>query len=383
MSNHDYERVKQEKEAIEEFLTSYFPPSIDSDAGLFEDSLSTNEQKEIDALVEEVDENFDGFKGILGLALDFLMVAEGISQHDGRVADFEPDLEFSDIFERYEQASTAATLTLRVDSERFGIRSVHEEVTDLFREDLRRTNFPSAAPHYTGEWRRFEEMLVISFRLSRRGRYEAGQRLFNLGLRRLEAKSFLTRDPPFPDVFKRVWADYERADPDEEAGSAYQALAYGYVEAEWPHLSLRASKLRTGSSRQNRYGDIDGYYGPDLMISVEVKDKTIDKSNVQAELGIMMELAENTTAIAIALCKAITDPAENTLEESGVECLTDDDIQSELTTWDYHKQNRALQGAIHYLTNVEENPKATQRLLQYVSKVDPDNRALDHLIEED
>jgi hypothetical protein len=164
---------------------------------------------------------------------------------------------------------------------------------------------------------------------------------------RLEAKSFLTREPPFPDVFKQVWTDYERADREEEAGSAYQALAYGYVEAEWPHLSLRASKLRMGSSRQNRYGDIDGYHGPDLMISVEVKDKTIDGSNVQAELGIMTKLAENTTAIAIALCRAITDPAERTLEEAVVECLTDDDIQSELRTWDYHKQNRALQGAIH------------------------------------
>jgi hypothetical protein len=73
MDHEDYERAKQEKEAIEQFLSAYFPPSINADAGLFEGDLSAEEQNEIDAFVEKVDENFDGFKGIHVLDIDFLM----------------------------------------------------------------------------------------------------------------------------------------------------------------------------------------------------------------------------------------------------------------------------------------------------------------------
>jgi hypothetical protein len=34
---------------------------------------------------------------------------------------------------------------------------------------------------------------------------------------------------------------------------------------------------------------------------------------------------------------------------------------------------------IHFLTNIEENPDATQRLLKFIEVVDPENEALAHL----
>lgn len=369
--------TEHEKEIINEFLSQYFRSEYVHDAS----KIESDEESEIESLIERANDLFGNSKGTLGLALDFLIVAEQISQKDTYLSGFDPDLDEESIMERYDQAATKATLTLKYDGESFGIRPVHEKVIDCFHDDLRRTNFPSAAPHHTGEWNRYTDLLERSFRLSRTGRYEASQRLFELGLERLEQKTHITRDTPFPQPFLQVLEEYPRKHADEEAGSAYQAFAYGYVKAEWPHLSLSASKLRTGSSRQNRYGDIDGFVGPDLMVSVEVKDKTINRSNVRSEFDIMIDLAENTETIAIALCKDVQDTAQQILEEADVKIITDDDLRIQLQTWDYHKQNRALQGMIHFFANIEENPEGTQRILRFIKDIDPENTALAHLDE--
>jgi len=369
------DRTSTEETAINGFLAEYFPGAFEYD----ETTVSKTEQNVIDAWIDEIEDEFPSAKGYLGLAIDFLMIAEELSKVDAWLCEFDGGVQKNEIFDRYDQKTTAATLTLEYEGETAGIRPVHEDITDLFREDLQRTNFPSAAPHYTGEWERYDSWLVTSFKLSRAGRYEAAKRLFDIGLDGLETKTHATRNPPYPEPFKTVFEEYPRKADEEEAGSAYQAMAYGYVKAEWSHLSITASKLRTGSSRQHRYGDVDGFYGPDLMISVEAKDKPIDSTNLKGELGTMIELAEETTAIAIAMCRDVSDDARSTLSEAGVEIITDADIRWQLRTWDYHKQNTALQGMVHFLANIEENPAAVDRLLTFVKDVDSENTALAHL----
>ena len=381
-------RADHEDEAIEAFLTSHFPdPYLKdqadlSDYGDSDDEISDAERGVIDALLSEAGAQFVSSKGTLGLAIDFVVLAEELAKHDDWVAGFDPDITVDDILDRYDSMAKSS-LTLKRGDVREGIRTFHNELIELFREDLNRTNFPSSPGHHTGEWERYDDMLELAFRLSRDGRYVAAQELFDIGLERLESSEYERRDPPFEDPFLKVVRDYGRKAPNEQGGSAYQALCYGYVKAEWSHLSLRASKVRTGSSRQQRYGDIDGYHGPDLMISVEVKDRVIDASNVSAELGTMMNVAENTTAIAIAICTEVSTEARQTLEETGVRVLDDADLERQLQLWDYHKQNRALHGMLHFFANIEENPDGVQRLLRFVSSVDPDNRVLDHLADSD
>ena len=91
-----------------------------------------------------------------------------------------------------------------------------------------------------------------------------------------------------------------------------------------------------------------------------------------------MVVAENTTSIAIAICRQVGDDAREILEERDVE-VVDDDLAEQLRLWDYHKQNRALQGMVHFLANIEENPDAVQRLLQFIeSEADSSNPALAH-----
>ena len=387
-----YERLDAEQEAIEEFLSKYFPErygdegqetldEVDGSVESVRQEISSEENSEIEAIVDAVDAEFSTSKGSLGVAIDFLMVAEQLSRSDERLGGFQPDIDRRQLFSWYENAAKTS-LTLKHDGTRYSIRSVHNDVIDIFRSDLLRTNFPSSPGHHTGEWERYDHLLESSFRLSSEGRHEAAQRLFDLGLDKLAARSFDTREPPFTEPFKQILLNYKRKHPDEEGGLTYQALSYGYIRTKWSHLSFRASKVRTGSSRQHRYGDIDGYYGPDLMLSVEVKDKPIDDSNVHSEFEAMMDLAERTNVVVIGICRSVTDSAAATLSESGVEIITDADLEDELRIWDYHKQNRAVQGMIHFLSSIEEDPAATQRLLRFLDDVDPENPALAHLVDE-
>ncbi|GGN92833.1 hypothetical protein [Haloarcula pellucida] len=380
-----YERTEEEDAAIVDFLADYFPERYDgggqqslfADEGPSVEDFSDTELEEIETLVDSTESAFNSSKGILGLALDFLMVAEELSRADDRLEGFQPEIDRAQLFTWYDNGAKTS-LTLVHDS-RYSIRSVHNDVIELFRSDLLRTNFPSSPGHHTGEWERYDDLLESSFRLSSAGRHEAAQRLFDIGLDQLAARDFDTRDPPFPDPFKEILNDYPRKHPDEEGGLTYQALSYGYIRTNWPHLSFRASKVRTGSSRQHRYGDIDGYHGPDLMLSVEVKDKPIDESNVHAEFEAMMDLAERTNVVVVGICRSVTAEAEEILSASGVEILTDTKLEEELKFWDYHKQDRAVQGMLHFLSSIEEDPAAVQRLLQFVKDVDPENRAIVHL----
>lgn len=361
---------------VREFLTDHFPAEYDHD-----DTLIGNEEEgEIQSIVEAVSESFHDNVGKLGMALDFLVVAEKLSQVDDWVGGFDSEIDTEDVLDHYDTKDTN-TLTILYDGEQYGIRSVQNRVRDLFIYDLRRTNFPSSPGHHTGNWPDYSDLLDGAFRLSRSGRFEACVRLFELGTTELEEKRFETREPAFGDPFLEIVREYERSHPDENGGLAYQAITYGYVKAEWSHLSLRASKVRTGSSRQNRYGDIDGFLGPDLMVSVEVKDLVIDESNVESELGTVVQLSDSTTAVPIAVCREVSGAARDRLEGEGIEVVEDEDFESILRRWDYHKQNRAVQGTLHYLANIEENPDAVQRLLRFIEEVDENNRSLAHLIE--
>ncbi|THE64892.1 hypothetical protein D8Y22_09715 [Salinadaptatus halalkaliphilus] len=389
------EITDDEQKKVAEFLDNYFDGERDQRLLAYSeqdsDESTVDEADEIEELVARTRNLYDERgKGYLGLALSFILSVEDLSQSDPWLEEFHSDLNWEDdILPRYEQKGTdyhtgrnLDTLTIRFNDHEVGIRGQINDIGDFFHQTMSRTNFPNAPGHYTGNWGDHIEILESAFILSRAGRREAAERIIALGLNRLQSKDYPRREPAFSQPFLKVLNDYERTDDNEMGGLAYQAMVYGYATAEWPHLSLRASSVRTGSSRQHRFGDIDGYNGPDLMISVEAKDRVIDESNIDTELGTMMTLAERSTTISIAVCQKIEKDARETLQDEGVKVITDKDLRIQLRTWDYHKQNVALQGMVHFLEHIEENPTATRRLLRFIENVDPNNSALAHLDDE-
>ena len=123
---------------------------------------------------------------------------------------------------------------------------------------------------------------------------------------------------------------YKRKAKGENAGLTLQAIAYGYAKADRPFLSISVDKVRSGSSRQRRFGDVDGYDGIDLGLSIEVKDKNIKAENVQKELGTFMKKVKANRIRGLALVAAIEDDLRGRLAESDVTAVTVDEMKK---TW--------------------------------------------------
>jgi hypothetical protein len=57
----------------------------------------------------------------------------------------------------------------------------------------------------------------------------------------------------------------------ELTGTSLQGIAFGFLRADNPHLQIEIDKVRTGSKRLQRIGDVDGWEGARLAISAEAK----------------------------------------------------------------------------------------------------------------
>lgn len=333
---------------------------------------------------------------VLNLALDFAMVAQKIGVYDRRVNDFQEDLDEATLFARYPpEVSTPErnvnTLTFRVAykkptkkgevdaTKRIGIRPVEEALCDLFMA-ADRTGFTSGYIYNTGMWNRHKDLLVDCFKLSESGRYLLIQRLIDYGLARFPKNTFFGRDVPRPRLFEQVIADYPRsATGSENAGMVMQGIAYGYLKADRPHLSLVVDKSRTGSAKQRRFGDVDGYYGLDLEVSVEVKDDSVTAARVETELGQFARDVHHHRVQGLAFVTSVEPEARDWLARFGVAVQDVQTTLDRVRSWDWRKQDDAVHGLLHFLAHVEQKPEAVTRLLMFIRSRDPSHDALAYL----
>lgn len=363
-------------EIVDTFLDQYF-------SGVAAGELAPGEQALIDEVMQAVRTRFTRQKYVIGLVIDFAVVAQQLAELDPTAQPFRPDLEFTEIAEQYSivrerNGREANTLTLQYDGHTFGIRKIEEQVLRLFNE-LKRPSYPAAYVYNTGMWNKpeNERPLVIAFRLSSQGRLYLCRSLIEFGLQNLPQNNFFTRPVERVRLFEQIVREYPRvASKKENGGAVFQAIAFGYVTAQYAHLDVIADKVRTGSARQKRFGDVDGYMGLDLELSVEVKDMEINTVNLPKQLGSFLETMEQLQNVALVFVGAVTDEARTHIEGRGVHVLTQTDLLREVSRWDWHKQNRAVLGLLHQLAHVEQSPHAVQRLLSFIAEQDDQHDAL-------
>lgn len=143
------------------------------------------------------------------------------------------------------------------------------------------------------------------------------------------------------------------------------------------HLEIAVDKVRTGSSRQSRVGDVDGYYGLDLALTVEVKDFALTASNYERQLTAFLDkVRTNPSTVALVVAAEAEEVTRQALQTAGVAMLTISDLARIVVTWDWHKQDRAVHAVLHYLAHVEQNPVAVARLLDFVRQHHPAHASL-------
>jgi hypothetical protein len=372
-------RSEYEQSEIDRFLQVAFPEGFKPPA------LSSEEAAVLNSVEGPVKAAFSTMKYLLGLTVDFAMVAQQLAGVDGRAKAFQPKLTKDELFQRYQLVEVRGkkksnTLTLVYQDKGFGIRKVEELFFALI-HGMNRTSYPSAYVYNTGQWRKFEDILLGCFRLSESGRWQLCNDLIDYCLHALPEDRLFGRKTPRVYLFPRIINEYKRSAKGENAGLTLQAIVYGYVKADRPHLSLSVDKVRGGSSRQRRFGDVDGYYGIDLELSLEVKDREISQENLQKELGTFAKKVKYNRIAGLAIVKDLDDALRKGLSESGVTVLTLLQLYEDVLLWDWRKQDDAVHGMLHYLSHVEQNVFAVQRLLSFIKSLDAGHDSLAYVEE--
>ena len=103
-------------------------------------------------------------------------------------------------------------------------------------------------------------------------------------------------DPP---LFKMILEKFDmEAKKGEKTGAAFQGIVFGFIRADNPHLQVEIDKVRTGSKRLQRVGDVDAWEGERLAITAEAKQYVIEDKNV-SDLKAFTTEATRRGAIAI------------------------------------------------------------------------------------
>lgn len=368
-----YVRTEEERSEIETFVARKFGNLVVGHP------LPVEEQAAVEALLDHVEAHFEPVgRYHLGLAIDFVVLAELVD--GGESSDFEPTLTEKDLYERREtfRKKKSDTLTLKgADGQWHGVRGVEEALYAAYQRSLR-TDYPSAAPHNSKAWRNYRELLVQAFSLSREGRSVALDILLDYGLARMarsEAFAAIARTRLFPIVVDEYPRDGVKG---ENGGVVFQGIVYGYLKADRSHLSIQARGSKTGGARAGLIGDVEGYYGASLELTVEVKDLALTEGNYAKQLGAFVAKVTQRGVKGIVVARSLSDEVSEALELANVLSLSQADLVDQLDFWDYAKQDVALNGLLHYLSHVEKGVAATARLVAFIRDRDPNHPCLAH-----
>ena len=351
-------------------------PNEESHFGSFFDEasrqgyLSPEELLKIDEVKNEITSRFGGMKYILGLGLDFCMLAQELSKNDKRLRPFRSNYTESTLFADYSLVMARGnrqsnTLTLRLGTDSFGIRRLEEKVLDYFIA-VGRNSYPSAYVYNTGQWAKYKELLVCIFSLSNFGRFTLFNILLEFATANLVVSTFNVVVANTTGPFEEVLINYPRSNAAENGGLVLQAITYAYSTENHGHLHVVASKVRTGSARQKRFGDVDCNLGAALAISFEVKDLTLTTTNYKTQIGAFIQNADQHSVRGIVVCADYDVALINTLNPTTTRLLSLLDCINIVRYWDLEKQKRAVGAMLHYLSNIEQNESATNRLSGFI-----------------
>jgi len=210
---------------------------------------------------------------------------------------------------------TANTLTVSGPIGLIGLRKFYNAAEHVIHGELRRYDYPIAAPHATQSWFQERPILDALLRASPGCRRRAIEMIWE---RILELQEFFIPSSqartlrPFA-VTVREFPNTQRGEP---AGAVLQALGFAYFTADAPNVILETAKVGAGSRRAGRVGDIDGWSGGKLVLAVEVKDIDLNSGDVHQLDGFVRNLARWPDATAIVLARSFDQSVRDFLDST-------------------------------------------------------------------
>lgn len=277
---------------------------------------------------------------------------------------------FEDFLIRFKrQTMTAAGTranTLIVDrggGQTLSIRPFYNRAERYFRAEKKRFDYPSCAPHATQAWSDYISWLdaLVTFRANDLVVLRA--RICEFVLAELESHEF---DPSSvkiePPLFRLLLEEFDLSKHKaERTGAAFQGIVFGFLRADDPYLQMEIEKVRTGSKRLQRVGDIDGWEGAHLAVSVEVKQYVLSHDDIGALEAFANETGRRA-ALGIVAALGFSEGVRERLELIGVRSLDIGDMRRSVALWHPLKQRAAISSLIYYVRHVEKSAALAKRI---------------------
>ena len=243
------------------------------------------------------------------------------------------------------------------------LRPFYNSVERFFRAEHKRFDYPSCAPHATQAWQDYRTWLDALATFSDAQLTELRERVAAYVLDALASHAFdpstIALEPP---LFRLLLEGFEMtARKGEPTGAAFQGIVFGFLRADNPHLQIEIDKVRTGSKRLQRVGDVDGWDGARLAISGEVKQYIFPVDAVP-DLEAFANQISRRGAIGLLVALGFEEGAREAVEALGIKPVDVDDLLNVVELWDPLKQRTATSSLIYYARHVEKNSSLATRI---------------------
>lgn len=277
---------------------------------------------------------------------------------------------FQDILDKFPRkimtngGQRANTLIVtRPDGSTLSLRPFYNAAERFFRAENKRFDYPSCAPHATQAWTDYIQWLDALATFSVEQLSTLRLQVVHYVLTELRNQAF---DPSTvqtePPLFRLLLESFDMtARKGEPSGAAFQGVVFGFLRADNPHLQIEIDKVRTGSKRLQRVGDIDGWEGARLAISAEVKQYVIKIGDVP-DLEAFANEVGRRGALGIVAGLGFHDEVRDLIENIGIKPLDIEDLLRIVELWDPLKQRTAVASLVYYTSHVEKNSALTERI---------------------
>ncbi len=257
------------------------------------------------------------------------------------------------------------------------LRPFYNKAEQLFRAENKRFDYPSCAPHATQAWADYVRWLDALVTFTPAQLQQLRSNVVDFVLRTLKSHEFDPRsvrsDPP---LFRLILESFNVvSQPGEPTGAAYQGIVFGFLRADNPHLQVEIGKVRTGSKRLQRVGDIDCWEGARLAISAEVKQYVVKTESIPDLEGFANETGRRG-ALGLVVSLAFDGEARQQVEAAGLKAIDRADMLRIVELWDPLKQRTAVQSLVYYVTHIEKNSSLTERVTAFIEPAEEESKGI-------
>lgn len=288
---------------------------------------------------------------------------------------------FADLIGRFPQVTTtsrgdsANTLIVqRPGGGTLSLRGFYDAIETYYRADQKRFDYPSAAPFATGRWADFIPWLETLLTATSAELTNLRDKINQFVLDALASQAF---DPNSvevePPLFRLMLESFDLAAVTrrEPTGASFQGMVFGFLRADNPHLQIEIDKVRTGSRRLQRIGDVDGWEGGRLAISAEVKQYHITAAGIP-QLAAFANATGIRGALGVIAALSFDDDARQQATDLGLIPLDRSTMLRIVELWDPIKQRTAVTSFAYYAAHVEKNSSLNDRLAAFLTKASAD-----------